>query len=28
VLFDDEMIGVKQLLVAFAGLERDFGEGA
>jgi hypothetical protein len=27
VLFDDEMVGMKQLLVAFAGLERDLGEG-
>jgi DNA helicase-2/ATP-dependent DNA helicase PcrA len=28
VLFDDEAVGLKQLLVAFAGLERDWGEGA
>jgi DNA helicase-2/ATP-dependent DNA helicase PcrA len=28
VLFDDESVGVKQLLVGFAGLERDWGEGA
>jgi DNA helicase II / ATP-dependent DNA helicase PcrA len=28
VLFDDEAVGTKQLLVAFAGLERDWGEGA
>ena len=28
VLFDDGEVGLKQLLVAFAGLERDFGEGA
>jgi DNA helicase-2/ATP-dependent DNA helicase PcrA len=28
VLFDDEVVGLKQLLVAFAGLERDWGEGA
>jgi DNA helicase-2/ATP-dependent DNA helicase PcrA len=28
VLFDDPDIGLKQLLVAFAGLERDWGEGA
>jgi DNA helicase-2/ATP-dependent DNA helicase PcrA len=27
VLFDDETVGMKQLLVAFAGLERDLGEG-
>jgi len=27
VAFDDETIGVKQLLVAYAGLERDW-EGA
>ncbi len=28
VLFDDENVGMKQLLVGFAGLERDWGEGA
>jgi DNA helicase-2/ATP-dependent DNA helicase PcrA len=28
VLFDDPAVGSKQLLVAFAGLERDWGEGA
>ncbi len=28
VLFDDPEVGFKQLLVAFAGLERDCGEGA
>ena len=28
VLFDDPTVGLKQLLVAFAGLERDWGEGA
>ncbi|HEV8150214.1 MAG TPA: 3'-5' exonuclease, partial [Gemmatimonadales bacterium] len=28
VLFDDESVGLKQLLVGFAGLERDWGEGA
>jgi DNA helicase-2/ATP-dependent DNA helicase PcrA len=28
VLFDDAEVGPKQLLVAFAGLERDLGEGA
>ncbi len=28
VLFDEPDIGLKQLLVAFAGLERDWGEGA
>ena len=28
VLFDDGEVGLKQLLVAFAALERDFGEGA
>ncbi len=28
VLFDDESVGLKQLLVAFAGLEKDFGESA
>ncbi|HEV8358760.1 MAG TPA: UvrD-helicase domain-containing protein [Gemmatimonadales bacterium] len=28
VRFDDEAVGLKQLLVAFAGLERDWGEGA
>jgi DNA helicase-2/ATP-dependent DNA helicase PcrA len=28
VLFDDESVGLKLLLVAFAGLERDWGEGA
>jgi len=28
VLFDDVAVGLKQLLVAFAGLERDWGEGA
>jgi DNA helicase-2/ATP-dependent DNA helicase PcrA len=28
VLFDDPEVGFKQLLVAFAGLERDWGEGA
>jgi DNA helicase-2/ATP-dependent DNA helicase PcrA len=28
VLFDDASVGLKQLLVGFAGLERDWGEGA
>jgi len=28
VLFDAEAVGLKQLIVAFAGLERDWGEGA
>jgi DNA helicase-2/ATP-dependent DNA helicase PcrA len=28
VLFDDAEVGLKQLLVGFAGLERDWGEGA
>jgi DNA helicase-2/ATP-dependent DNA helicase PcrA len=28
VLFDDDGVGLKQLLVGFAGLERDWGEGA
>ena len=28
VLFDDAEVGLKQLLVALAGLERDWGEGA
>ena len=28
VLFDDQEVGLKQLLVGFAGLERDWGEGA
>lgn len=28
VLFDEPEVGFKQLLVAFAGLERDWGEGA
>jgi DNA helicase-2/ATP-dependent DNA helicase PcrA len=28
VLFDDELVGLKQLLVAFAALEKDFGESA
>ena len=28
VLFDNETVGLKQLLVAFAGLEKDFGDSA
>ncbi|HTL06357.1 MAG TPA: UvrD-helicase domain-containing protein [Gemmatimonadales bacterium] len=28
VLFDDDSVGLKQLLVGFAALERDWGEGA
>ena len=28
VLFDDAEVGLKQLVVAFAGLERDWGDGA
>jgi hypothetical protein len=28
VLFDDQAVGLKQLLVGVAGLERDWGEPA